>query len=62
MDIETDIIEKIKGYQRDLGTAAINVQRLEGAIAALKAVVETISKDAENRIDTSIDKRLKVVK
>ena len=60
MGIEADIIKQIEKYQQDLGTAAINVQRLEGAIAALKAVLETLADEAEDRIDTAIDELLKV--
>ena len=62
MAIEADIIKQIEKYQQDLGTAAINVQRLEGAIAALKAVLETLADGAEDRIDDAIDKLLKVEK
>ena len=60
MGIEADITKQIERYQQDLGTAAINVQRLEGAIAALKAVLETLDDGAEHRIDTAIDELLKV--
>ena len=60
MGIESDITTQIERYQQDLGTAAINVQRLEGAIAALKAVLETLDDGAEHRIDTAIDELLKV--
>ena len=62
MGIEADIIKQIEKYQQDLGTAAINVQRLEGAIAALKAVLETLADEAEDRIDDAIDELLKVNK
>jgi len=62
MAIEADIIKQIEKYQQDLGTTAINVQRLEGAIAALKAVLETLADGAEDRIDDAIDKLLKVEK
>ena len=60
MGIEADITKQIERYQQDLGTAAINVQRLEGAIAALKAVLETLDDGSEHRIDTAIDELLKV--
>ena len=60
MGIEADITKQIERYQQDLGTAAINVQRLEGAIAALKAVLETLDDGADHRIDTAIDELLKV--
>ena len=62
MGIEADITKQIERYQQDLGTAAINVQRLEGAIAALKAVLETLADEAEARIDDAIDELLKVNK